>query len=349
MQHIRNLRLRSQQLLNPHFSSPQDLISFMGAMQAQDYQMAKWAIALRLKKQFSNNEVEQALNEGKILRTHILRPTWHFIHPEDIRWMLQLTGKRIKAANNSLGKSLNIDEKLDSKVNKLLEKNLSGNVALTKQEITEIFEHEKIPATTPHLNRFLLNAEADGIICSGPIKANKHSYMLLEERVPSVKEIHKDEALAKMAKAYFRSHSPATLNDFVWWSGLTINEARQAINFIEEDLIKDTFEKDAIYIHKSLNETIVYNSVHLLPSYDEYLISYKSRTVALEPQHFSKAFTNYGIFYPVILHQGEVIGNWKKLKSKNKTICDFSFFHPGKEIDKKLLEEANIRYQSFIQ
>lgn len=349
MQHIRNIRLSSQQLVKPRFSLPEDVVSFMGAVQAQDYGMAKWALALRLNKPYTNQDIEKAFNKGKIVRTHILRPTWHFVHADDIRWMILLSGNRIKMANKSLGKYLDIEEYVDNKVNNLLENVLGGGNALTKQELSTIFEREGIPSATPYMSRFLMNAEAEGIICSGPVKSGKHSYMLLEERVPEAKKITKDEALAKLATAYFRSHSPADLNDFVWWSGLSLTEARQAIKSIEEDLITESFHSRDFYIYRSIEGIISDERIHFLPSYDEYLISYKNRTEVLSKEYCSKAHNTFGIFYPVVLHKGEVVGNWKKQKNKTGVVCDVSFFQSENEIKKTLVDEADRIYQDFIR
>jgi len=245
----KNTRLTSQQLVNPVFDSPKELVSWMGAMQAQDFNMAKWAIAIR-QNSCTEQEVEDAFNRGDFLRTHIMRPTWHFVSAEDLHWLVKLTGSRVKAASRSLAKYLNLEEKEYPKAYKLLEKILRDNNHLTKDEIAEILAKSGLGTTTSrHINYYLMSAEADGIVCSGALKGNKQTYALLDERVVNKKEIHKDEALAKLAQRYMQSHSPATLQDFVWWSGLTIKDCRQAFGLIENKLIKDRFDSMELYIH----------------------------------------------------------------------------------------------------
>lgn len=335
-----NIRLLSHQLAKPTFKTPKDLVSWMGAVQAQEYNMAKWAVGVRLKSP-KLQEIETALQKGEIIRTHVMRPTWHFVAAEDIRWMLKLSGHRIKAANESFGRSMGVDESLYPRCNDLIIRMLEGNKSLTREEISIEFEKAGIAADSGHVRRFLTRAEADAIICSGPDKGKQPTYALLEERVPIVPELTKEEALATLARRYFMSHSPATMNDFLWWSGLNVSDARQALSFIETELIK---EQD-FFIHESYNSSKSSKDVlHLLPSFDEYLISYKDRTAVLHPDFHHKAFNRWGIFYPVVLHNGKIIGNWKK--GTKKVEC--TFFEQTNDVAPELIEAAQNRFKSFI-
>ena len=231
---IPNIRLLNQQLLSPLFFQPKELVSWMGAMQAQNYSMVKWAVGMRLKSA-TIQTVEKALRDGEILRTHVMRPTWHLVAAEDIRWMLKLSAGRIISANESYAKGhdLEISEELYTKSHNLLEKILCGKKSLTRQEIAEHFNRSGIVADNHRMTRFMARAEQVGIVCSGEDKGSKCTYALLEERVPPVPELTKDESLARLARSYFRSHAPAVLQDFVWWSGLPITDARQAIYLMD--------------------------------------------------------------------------------------------------------------------
>lgn len=205
---ISNIRLLNQQLASPLFRQPKELISWMGAMQAQNYSMVRWAVGMRLKSA-TLQTVEEALRRGDILRTHVMRPTWHLVAAEDIRWMLKLSAQRIISANESFAKGydLDISEELYTKSHLLLEMILCGKKSLTRQEIAEHFNREGIQVDTNRMNRFMARAEQVGLVCSGEDKGGKYTYMLLEERVAPVPEITKDEALARLARSYFRSHS----------------------------------------------------------------------------------------------------------------------------------------------
>lgn len=345
---ITSIRVLSQQLSEPQFNNPKDLVKWMGAIQAQDYTMAKWAIGVRLKSG-SLQQVEEALHKGEIIRTHIMRPTWHFVPAEDLRWMIQLSGERVKKAYDSYAKRFNVPESLHTKCGKLFEKILRDNNHLTKQEIGEELMRAKILDDPNTAHYFTNRAEALGLLCSGADKNDKVTYALLDERIPPTKELQKDEALAKLARRYFRSHSPATLQDFLWWSGLTITETRRAINLISEELIKEQLASQEFFIHQSYAESKQPDNIlHFLPSFDEFLISYKDRSAALDPKHYPKAFNNFGTFYPVIMHNGKIIGNWKKTVKKGAIAIESSFFEKKTKVEKKLLHEGEKRYLNYL-
>lgn len=347
---ISNIRLLNQQLLNPLFSSPKELVSWMGAMQAQNYPMVKWAVGMRLKSA-KMQTVDEALRKGEILRTHVMRPTWHLVAAEDIRWMLKLSAQRIISANDSYAKGydLEISEELYTKSYHLLEKILCGQKSLTRQEIADHFNRSGIQVDTHRMTRFMSRAEQIGIVCSGEDKGGKCTYALLEERVAPVPEITKDEALARLARSYFRSHAPAVLQDFIWWSGLPITEARQAIYLIESELTAEQWNGQTWYVHKDCRmRGKVAGCLHLLPSYDEYLLGYKDRTDVLPKEHYPKAFTNNGLFYPVLLHEGQVIGNWNKSARKGGKLIEHSCFRLHDCMDEDMLNREKERYIQFL-
>lgn len=347
---ISNIRLLNQQLASPLFRQPKELISWMGAMQAQNYSMVRWAVGMRLKSA-TLQTVEEALRRGDILRTHVMRPTWHLVAAEDIRWMLKLSAQRIISANESFAKGydLDISEELYTRSHLLLEKILCGKKSLTRQEIAEHFNREGIQVDTNRMNRFMARAEQVGLVCSGEDKGGKYTYMLLEERVAPVPEITKDEALARLARSYFRSHSPAVLQDFIWWSGLSVTEAKQAVYLIEAELTVDQWKDQTWYVHNDCRTRgKLSGSVHLLPSYDEYLLGYKDRTEVLPKEHYPKAFTNNGLFYPVILHEGQVIGNWNKSAKKSSPLIEHSCFRNNDCINELALNQEKERYIRFL-
>jgi hypothetical protein len=346
---IKNIRLAIQQLSEQIHNSPKELVSWMGAIQAQDFNMAKWAIGIRLKS-CAEKDIEDAFNRGDFMRTHIMRPTWHFVSSEDIRWLLELTGSRVKSACDSLAKGLNIDEKQYTKAYRLLGKVLRDNNHKTKEEIEEVFAQEGLIMSPRHINSYLMRAEADSVVCSGALKGKKQTYALLEERAPAGSNINKDEALAALAQKYMKSHSPASLQDFVWWSGLTIRDAKQAIRLIENELIKDLFDSIELYVHEAYKNSFSLGDdlFHFLSSYDEYIISYKNRTNVLDLEHHSKAFNNYGIFQSIILYNGHAVGNWKKIRKKRGIDFDITFWDKEFKANERLLTQAEERLRYYI-
>ncbi|NDV69790.1 winged helix DNA-binding domain-containing protein [Dysgonomonas sp. 25] len=344
---ITKIRRLNQQLAQPRFTTPKDVVSWMGAIQAQEYNMAKWAVGIRCPSA-RIEDINRALEKGEIIRTHILRPTWHYVAAEDIRWMVMLSGKRIIAGIDSWWKERGKTQDFYPKYHRMLEKILEGK-SLSKEEVAQEFVKAGVEADDRFTFRILTAGEAEGIVCSGGEKNKKHTYALLEERVPPTPQITKEEALAKLATKYFQSHSPATITDFIWWSGLSITEAKLATKLMEDKLITEKYNNQEYYIHESCARELSRDgSLHLLPSYDEYLISYKDRTAALKLEHHPKAFTNFGIFYPVIMHNGKIVGNWKKVKAKGKTAIETSFFDSQAKVNQKLIDKAKEQYLQFI-
>ena len=244
-------------------------------MQAQDFAMAKWAIGTRLP---GSNEkiIETSLEKGEIIRTHLLRPTWHFVSSEDIYWLLELTTPHINSALRSRHRELELSESLLKKTNRLIQESLTGGNYLTREEIISRLHKAKINTDNNRASHIMLRAELEGIVCSGPAKAKKQTYALLNERVAKSNSLSREAALERIAEIYFTSHCPATLKDFVWWSGLPVKDARNALEMVKSKFISVLIGQDTYWVSPSFSipdtDDII---VNLLPAYDEFLISYK--------------------------------------------------------------------------
>src|SRR6185369_4462037 len=213
-------RLHNQKLSSSELEKPVDVVRWLGAVQAQDYHAALWALALRMRNA-THAAVEAAFNHGEIIRTHVLRPTWHFVAPEDIRWLLQLTAPCINRRCSGTYRRFGLDDAVFKRSTKVFVKALRGGKHLTRAALRAAHNQAGIPADdTVRMGHLLLRAELDGLICSGPRLGKQFTYALLEERVPPGKTLTREEALAELTRRYFSSHGPATLQDFVWWSGL---------------------------------------------------------------------------------------------------------------------------------
>ncbi|HET6557314.1 MAG TPA: winged helix DNA-binding domain-containing protein [Prolixibacteraceae bacterium] len=339
-------RLKNQQLASTDFQTPKQLVGWMGAMQAQDYNHAKWAIGVRLP-HLTDNQIEDAFNRGEILRTHIMRPTWHFVSADDIYWMLELTSPQIRAVLNSRHRDLGITEFLVNKCYLVIEEALNSNEGqvMTREELLQELDYAGIPTDLQRASHFMLRAEIDGIVCSGPLKAKKQTYALLSKRVPERKTLTKEEALAKLAKSYFLSHGPATVADFAWWSGLSATEARKGLETIKNDLISVRIASDTYwYSGSSVNAGKLPDSVYLLPAYDEFLISYKNRNASITEEDHKKAISSNGIFRPVVLVNGQISGLWEKVTQKGSVMVETEYFRPHNKTEEQLLIQA---VQSF--
>ena len=347
-QEITRLRMCNQQIEGSDLKTAKELVSWMGAMQAQDYAMAKWAIGQRLPGS-TDASVEAAYNRGDILRTHLMRPTWHFVSADDISWMLDLTAPRIKQALKAREKQLELNETIYSKSRDMLERMLSDGLSMTREELIQEFANIHIQTNENRLSHILMWAELDGIICSGPIRKNKLTYSLLADRVPNKKTVTRDEALAMLAMRYFNSHGPATLRDFVWWSGLSVTEARKALEMIKTSFQSETIGTETYWFAGELKNTHPLSpSVHLLPAYDEYLISYTDRSAALATVHNKKTISNNGIFHPVIVVNGQVEGLWKRNTVRDMVKIETSHFQLHDPETRQGIENEAARYGHFL-
>ncbi len=346
---ISGRRLISQKVCGSSISSAAGLVAWMGAIQAQDYPMSLWAVGLRLENH-RYGDVEAAFNSGEILRTHLLRPTWHLVSRENIRWMAALSAPRIRNAARSRWKELELDERAFSRSFAVMERLLAGGNHLTREEI--LAETGKaIPVSGQRGAHLLFRAELDGLICSGAIRQKKHTYCLLEERVPAQAPISEDEALSRIAEIYFRSHGPATLQDFSWWSGLSLTSAKTATELARPGVLSEKIRGHTYWsgaAGSAAPDSSQRPEVFLLPAYDEFLIGYRDRSPSISTSDQSRAFSNNGIFRPVIIVNGTARGIWKRTVKKDAVIVEPSFFVPvDAEIRDAVAEKAG-RYAQYL-
>jgi hypothetical protein len=348
-QEISHYRIVSQKLNKTSQNSPQEIVRHLGAMQAQDYAMAKWAIGSRCDS--TEKEIEEAVNSAKIIRTHILRPTWHFIAAEDIYWMLKLSGPQVKRFTTSAARKYGFDAKKLDQANSVIEKILSGNNHLTRDEIMQELNIKKTSSEDFLSAAIMMNAELDGLVCNGKMKGKQITYALLEERVSKPKsKLTKEEALAKLALRYFESHGPATLLDFSWWSGFSPKICKSIINAIELQMPSVEINSQTYwFVNQSTTSNSNHKSVHFLPAFDEILISYKSREASILLEHQSKAFTNNGIFKPIILEDSKVIGTWKRTIKKDVAKIETQFFNETETSKKEILFEGIKAFENYLE
>jgi hypothetical protein len=264
--------------------------------------------------------------------------------------MLELSAPQIKTAAGSRDRELELTEEAFSCCNTLLENWLRDSNFLTREELLKLLADAGFSNDNNRVSHILMRAEIDGIIGSGPAKAGKPSYALLAERVPVKKLLKRDEAAAELARRYFTSHGPATLSDFDWWSGLPVKECRQAIEAIKTDFVAEVVDGDTYWSHPAVTFPGVENErIYLLPAYDEFIISYKNRAATLTFENQLKAVSNNGVFRPVIVYNGHVIGIWKRTIKAGKVILETEYFgSPGKTIQEQVEKEFE-KYLQFLK
>ena len=345
---IASIRLQSQQIAQSRFSSPTELVKWMGAVQAQDFSMVQWALGIRMSEANLDN-ITNAMNKGGILRTHVMRPTWHLVTADDIYWMLALTAPQIKSSLKSRHKFLGLTDKLVAKSHSVITQTILRKGQATRQELADALINGGFERSDNRHAHLLLLAELDGLICSGKMQGKNQTYALLEERVPEKKLLSREEALAELAFRYFTSHSPATLQDFVWWSGLYVKDARRAIDIISDTLSEELLGEQTYYIHHSFKGLPpIEEEVHLLPAFDEFIISYRDRSASITSENHSKAISNNGIFWPIIVLNGQIIGTWKRTFKKDEVMVETNYFLNQPIKIPKAIEDKAIDFGAFI-
>lgn len=346
--HIPALRLLNQKIHTNLFKTPQELVTHLGAVQAQDYPMSKWALGLRLGNA-KETAIEAALDAGELVRTHVLRPTWHIVSGSDARWMLALSGKHIKAAAASRDRDLGIDATLYTRTNDLIAKALEGGKHLTREEVMQELERGGVSTNSSRAVHFMMSAEVDGIVCNGIMRGKQHTYALLDEKVKPGPLLNREEALTALAERYFSSHAPATLADFHWWSGLPMPDARKGLESIKSRLHSFEHAGQLYFMAEPLDPSLLNQpSVLFLPAFDEYTVSYKDRSTVFDPQWHKAAITSNGIFKPIIVVNGLVVGIWKRTVQKNKVVIETEFFDPKDILPLETMETALRGFGDFL-
>jgi hypothetical protein len=341
-------RLMNQQVGEPHMKQAQEVVQWLVAMQAQEYAMAKWAIGLRTTG-LTDAAIERSFNEGCLLRTHLLRCTWHFVAPADIRWLLALTAPRVRATLAYYDRMLEIDSKLLKRTNTIVVKALQGGKQLTRVELRNVLEKAKIKADGQRLGHLLIHAELNALICSGARKGKQFTYALLDERVPEVKSISRADALAAFVNRYFTSRGPATLHDFASWSGLTITDAKKGAEALDSHFLKESINgQEYIFpltVSKPLHQL---QATFLMPDYDEYGMSYKDRShITAGRKIDATSRTENPVFNRMMVADGIIVGTWKRTVEGKKVIVETVPFSPLTKAKEQAMKKAVKRFVAF--
>ena len=274
----------TQRLTGAGFARPEDAVGWLGAVQAQDYGPAKWAVGMRLRRP-DDDAVEQAFAAGRILRTHVLRPTWHFVLPADIRWLLTATAPRVQAASAGRYRQLGLDAATLRRSEKAIVGALRGGNQLTRKELGEVLVSAGVGVDGQRLPHLLSNAELEALTCSGPRHGLQHTYMLLEERAPDAVDLPRDEALAELARRYFTSHGPATAKDFATWASLTLAEVRTSIEAAGPALRREEIGGLIFWTAAGSGRAPALRRplVRLVQIYDEYIMGYTETKRVIAP------------------------------------------------------------------
>jgi hypothetical protein len=340
-------RLRNQRLAGASFASPAAAVAALGAVQAQDYYGACWGLAQRVRGA-TESSVERAFDRGAILRTHVLRPTWHFVVPADIRFLLSLSHGNVTRRMAPYDRKLGLTSRVFAKSNDVLARTLEGKRYRTRSELAEALATHGISAAGQRLGHLMMRAELDAVITSGPRRDKQFTYALLDERAPSTRPVPRAEGLAELARRYFTTHGPALLADFGWWAGITLAEARAAV--LATPSLSERVLAGRSYFSPRPRPapTTASSSVLLLPNFDEYLIAYKDYAPIFDPALASKLLPRERLFANLVVVGGQVAGGWRRTLEPKRVHVEVTMFRKLSSGERRGVERAAADYARFL-
>jgi hypothetical protein len=335
-------RLERHRLAKPASADAAGLVAWFGAVQAQEYGAAKWALAVRMRGAITDAHIERAFNDGRILRTHLMRPTWHFVAAFDIGWLLELTAPRVHQSLAFGRRHFGLTDALYRRAIGAIERALDREGCLTRPELAVRLARAGIPATGVPLALMTMYAELERVICSGPRHGKQSTYMLLAQRAPVARPYSRDQALAELTTRYFRSHGPATVRDFVWWSGLTTADAKRGLEIVRAR--SETIDS-LTYWTAGPRRAIAppRDVIHLLPVYDEYLVAYRDLDAV------PRGKTVRGVLPQAVVCGGQVIGTWKVARGPGSPKVAISLERTLTAAERQRLDRAIARYVLFAE
>jgi hypothetical protein len=346
---IAHRRLHSQHITGARFVKPEDVVHLLIAVQAQDYYGAQWALGLRMQAA-THDDIEAAFNEGAILRTHLLRPTRHFVTPDDIRWLLDLTAPRVHAVNAYMYRQVELEPATFKRSNDALAGALQGRHYLTRDELRAVLKKAGIIADVRlRMSYLLMRAELDGVICSGPRRGKQFTYALLEEKAPDARTLERDEALAELALRYFTSRGPATVQDFAKWSGLKVADANSGLNSVKAQLQHEQVGGQTCwFVIPKVVKGDESPTAHLLSVYDEYISGYKNRNAMIDEKHAARVWALSNALTFIIVVEGQVVGTWKRTLRKDSVLIEPNIFARLTKAAQRAVVAAAHRYGEFL-
>jgi hypothetical protein len=341
--------MRSLRLTGAAFAAAPDVVDWLTAVQSQDYSPAKWALGQR-SLGVTDADVEHAFRAGSILRTHMLRPTWHFVRPEDIRWMLELTSPRVHVGNAFMYRREQLDAELLAKCTQVIVSALEGSNHLTRKELEARLQRVGVASGSFRTAYILMHAELNGVICSGPRKGKQHTYALLEERAPSARRLSHDEALAELTRRYFTSHGPATIKDFRWWSSLTVSDIKRGLALVGSQLEQIIVDGVSYwYAEPPVAREPRPPRVHLLQGYDEYIVGYSESKYVFDDSGTARSpMTNRMSFTGAVVLDTQVVGHWRRAIRNNAVDVEVALYGSLSPAQMEALEAEAERLGVFL-
>ena len=342
------LRLQNQAIAGKGLETPAEVVARLGALQAQDYPSALWALGLRTQAA-AEVDIERAIRERSIVRTWLLRGTLHFVAAADLRWMLSLLRPRLLSGSRGRQRQLGLDETTFQAAREVLTHALQGDQSLQRDELFARLEGAAISTAGQRGYHILWQLAVEGLLCFGARRGRQFTFALLDEWLPDAKTPEHDQALAELARRYFTGHGPATLQDFSWWSGLNGTQAKTGLELAKADLEEETIAGRSTWFSGGASAAAELSpAAHLLPAFDEYIVGYQDRRAVLDARQTKQAVSSNGIFYPTLVMDGQVAGTWKKTLKKGGLTITPNLFAPLTTGEADAFQTEAARYAAFL-
>jgi hypothetical protein len=339
-------RMRSQRLWGPACSSPKQVLSVLGAMQAQEHAIARWSVAQRTRTQ-NAAAVDRALRDGIILRTHIIRPTWHFVLASDLRWLLAVSAPKVHALNAYYYRKCGVDAELAVRSQHVLARALEGGAQLTRVELAQALDRAGVEASGIRLAYVLMRAELDGVIVSGAVRGKQQTYAAFDARVPQGRGLDREEALAELTRRFFLARGPATLRDYARWGSLTLREARRGLELVRANLAHEEIEGRSYWFGPNACAARVESPViDLVQGYDECIMSYSESRDVLLGKGAQTGLADASFLHAIFL-DGQLAGHFRIVPEKRALCLETRLYRPLERSENRALDAAVERYGRF--
>jgi hypothetical protein len=336
--------MRNSRLTGPGFESADEAVRWHLAMQAQDYGPGKWSIGQR-SKGLVDADLDEALAAGSIVRTHVLRPTWHFIERDDVRWLLALSGPRVQQGNAGRYRELGLDARSRARAEKLIVSGLSGGNHLTRNEIGDILDAARFNRSGQRLPYILMHCELEAVICSGGLSGKQQTYALLDERVPKGSPFDRGDALVELTRRYLGSHGPATVKDLSWWSGFTMADIRKALDLLGAEVWSETVDGIVLWsVAADEAPPPRARGVHLLQTYDELVVGFSESRffgdAGVERARAAWSGRDGTLPSGGVLLNGRIGGHWRRTIERILIRVELHLYEEPKRADARALAAA---------
>jgi hypothetical protein len=349
---IRAARMRRQGVWAPTAAEATTALGSLVAMQGQEFAYALWALAQRVgpEDRPTHADMLAAFDRGEILRTHVLRTTWHLVLPQDLRSLLRLTTPRLRRMTAFYDRRLGLDRPELDRAQRVLAAEVSGGRHRTRKELAAALTAAGIEASGQRLGHLMMHAEFDEVLISGAMAGKQHTYAAFDERVPAEpRPFDEDTALTELAGRYAATRAPVTAKDLAAWASLTVTRARAGL----EAAGCEREEVDGLALYHPAGQPPAPHEepaprVDLLQGYDEMIMSYsESRRVIIRDGGVLPV-PNWDNYLHAVLIDGILAGHWRHQLAARDAVIALQPIRRWSAAEHRAVAVAVARYGRYL-